>query len=276
MNGKQPVALITGASSGIGKETAKTLLEAGYIVYTAARRLEKMSDLQTLGAIPLKMDITVEADVAAVAERIARDHHGVDVLINNAGFGLYGAMEDIDLTDARYQFEVNLFGLAHITQLVLPYMRAQQHGKIVNISSVGGKVYTPLGAWYHATKHALEGWSDCLRIELKPFGIDVVIIEPGLIRTEFGDVMSRPILKHSGEGAYSDMAQAVVAATRQRYDGPNAGSPPAVIAKTILQAITANRPRTRYPVGQMARQLILMRKYLGDRLFDKALKAMMN
>jgi short-subunit dehydrogenase len=187
INGRQ-VVLITGASSGMGKETAKTLIEEGYTVYAAARRVEQMADLAELGGIPIKMDVTKEEDVVAAVERVKEGHGGVDILINNAGFGLYGAVEDVSLDAARYQFEVNMFGLAHLTQLVLPYMRQKRAGKIVNISSMGGKIYTTLGAWYHATKHAVEGWSDCLRLELKQFNIDVIIIEPGGIQTEFLDV----------------------------------------------------------------------------------------
>ena len=191
--------LITGASSGIGRETARKLLDEGYTVYAAARRLDRMRDLEGLGATALKMDVTKEADIVAGVERVKEEQGGTDILINNAGFGLYGAMEDTPLDEARYQFEVNLFGAARLTQLVLPYMREQRAGKIVNISSIGGKIYTPLGSCVtHATKHALEGWSDCLRFELKDFGIDVIVIEPGFIRTEFGSVSLGPMLERSG------------------------------------------------------------------------------
>ena len=206
----QQVALVTGASSGIGKEIAKKLLQDGLVVYVAARRLEKMQDLEKLGAKALKMDITQEADITSVVEQISLEQGGVDVLVNNAGFGSYGAVEDTPIDDARYQFEVNLFGLAALTQKVLPYMREQGSGKIINISSMGGKIYTPLGAWYHATKHALEGWSDCLRLELEPFGIDVVIVEPGIINTEFGDVMTGPMMERSGNSAYAKLAKAML------------------------------------------------------------------
>lgn len=263
--------LITGASSGMGKETAKKLLAQGYTVYVAARRVEKMQDLEALGAIALKLDITQEADIVASVERITADHGGVDVLINNAGFGMYGAMEQTSIDDARYQFEVNLFGLARLTQLVLPYMRDQRAGKIVNISSMGGKMYTPLGSWYHATKHALEGWSDCLRIELAQFGIDVIIIEPGAIATEFGDVVVGPMLARSGEGPYQQLAQSMAQTTRDSYEHEGAASPPSVIANTIASAITARRPKTRYVVGKLARPLMFIRKYFGDRIFDKAI-----
>lgn len=269
---KQKTVLITGASSGIGKETARQLIREGYLVYAAARRLEQMADLQELGGIPLQMDITREEDVQAVVSRIEQDRGGVDILINNAGFGLYGAMEDIPLDEARYQFEVNLFGLARLTQLVLPYMRAQRAGTIVNISSVGGKIYMPLGSWYHATKHALEGWSDSLRLELKPFNIDVVIVEPGLIDTGFSDVLAGPMGQHSADGPYREMVLAVANAAGGgnglRY------SPPAVIAETISRALKARQPRTRYAAGSMAKPLILARRLLSDRLFDWAVSRM--
>ncbi|MCA9522279.1 MAG: SDR family NAD(P)-dependent oxidoreductase, partial [Myxococcales bacterium] len=171
--------------------------------------------------------------------------------------------------DARRQFEVNLFGLARLTQLVLPRMREKRAGTIVNVSSMGGKIYTPLGCWYHATKHALEGWSDCLRLELAPFGIDVIIVEPGVILTEFGDHLVEPMLKRSGHTAYGDLARKVADATRASYEA-GGGSPPALIAKLIVKAIASRRPRTRYVAGKFAKPLIAVRKWLGDRVYDKA------
>ena len=166
MNNKYQTVLVTGASSGMGKDFAQRLLKEGMTVYAAARSVDKMADLAEAGAIVLAMDITKEDDVVAVAERIRSDVGSLDVLINNAGYGQYGPVEDTPIDTARYQFEVNLFGLARLTQLMLPTMRENGKGLIINISSMGGKMYTPLGAWYHATKHALEGWSDCLRIEV--------------------------------------------------------------------------------------------------------------
>jgi len=183
---EKKVALVTGASSGMGKEIAKQLLADGFVVYASARRVDRMRYLEQLGAIVLRMDVTKEEDVTGAVATIRAQNKGVDVLINNAGFGSYGAMEDTPIEEAKYQFDVNLFGPASLTKAFLPYMRQQRYRKIVNISSMGGKIYTPLGSWYHASKHALEGWSDCLRIELAPFGIDVIIIEPGIIETEFG------------------------------------------------------------------------------------------
>ncbi len=265
---KEKVVLITGASSGMGKETAKKLIREGMVVYAAARRVEKMKELEEMGGTAIKMDITDEEDVRRAVAAIRENHGGVDVLINNAGFGMYGAVEDTDINDARYQFEVNLFGLAHLTQLVLPYMREQKSGKIINISSMGGKIYTLLGAWYHATKHALEGWSDALRLELKPFNIDVVIIEPGIIETEFGDVMSGPMLERSGNSAYQELAQAVAKASEKSYR-PGNGSPASVVSQAIVKAIRSDRPKTRYVVGKLARPLLFMRKWLSDRMFDR-------
>lgn len=269
MSGK--IALVTGASSGIGKAVAERLLKDGYAVYVAARRVEQMADLERQGAIALKMDITQEDDVKALVDRVTGDHGGLDVLVNNAGFGLYGAIEDVSIDDARYQFEVNLFGLARLTQLLLPGMREKaaktRAGRIFNISSVGGKIYTPLGGWYHATKHALEGFSDALRMELEPHGIDVVIVEPGLIATEFGDQITKPILERSGDGVYADMAKGMAASVGNAYE-KGAGSPPSVIADVIAKAIVASRPKTRYAAGKMAKMLLRSRALMSDRMFD--------
>ena len=265
------VALVTGASSGMGKETAKRLLQEGLVVYAAARRIHQMEDLRALGAIPLKMDITVDEDVLAAVRQIQEAHGGIDVLVNNAGFGMYGAMEESTIADARYQFEVNLFGMARLTQLALPAMRKKGAGMVINISSMGGKIYTPLGSWYHATKHAVEGWSDCLRIELAPFGIHVVIIEPGAIATEWSDVMLDPMLKRSGQGPYRAMANGMAKAMRNSYGKAGAASPPSVVADAILQAVRARRPKTRYVMGKMAKPLLFIRKYFSDRFFDMAI-----
>jgi short-subunit dehydrogenase len=266
------VALVTGASSGMGKAFARALLAEGMTLYTAARRLELMEDLAALGAIPLKMDITREDEVQAAVRQIEQEQGGVDILINNAGFGLYGAMEDCTPDEAHYQFEVNLFGMARLTQLLLPGMRAKRSGRIINVSSMGGKIYIPLGSWYHATKHAVEGWSDCLRIELKPFNIDVVIIEPGVTATEFGDVMVDPMLKRSGSGPYGKMAQAV-ANSMKPSDKGKAGSDPQVIVRLLLKAVQARKPKTRYTGGQYARFLIFVRKWFGDRIYDRVILA---
>lgn len=256
------IILVTGASSGIGKATARKLLQQGHTVYVAARRVEAMQDLKSQGAIPLRMDITQEADVAAVVERVRKEHGALDVLINNAGYAIYGSVEETLIDDARAQFEVNLFGLARLTQLLIPAMRERGRGTIVNISSMGGKVYTPLGAWYHATKHAVEGWSDALRIELKAFGINVVVIEPGIIATEFGDVMTQPMLDRSGNGPYGSLAHAIAGSTAPM-------SQPTVVAEAIARAVKARRPKTRYVAGNLARSLMFVRKYFGDHVYDR-------
>ena len=267
MDNKNKVVLITGASSGMGKETAKCLLNENYTVYAVARRVEKMADLKKMGAHILKMDITKSEDIEAVIKTIAENHKGVDVLINNAGYGLYGAMEDTSIEDARYQFEVNLFGLARITQLVLPYMREQKAGRIINMSSMGGKIYFPLGAWYHGSKHALEGWSDSLRLEVAGFGIQVVIIEPGTIQTEFGEVMAEPMIKRSGNTAYAAITKGMAESTKNSYER-GGSSDPSVITRLISKAISAKRPKTRYVAGKWAKPLIFIRKWFGDRIFD--------
>ena len=259
--------LITGASSGIGKAIATRLQQEGYFVYAAARRVEQMRDLEDMGATALKMDVTREEDIVAGVERIGEERGGTDLLVNNAGFGLYGPVEDTPLDAARYQFEVNLFGLARLTQLVLPRMREKRAGKIVNISSIGGKVYSPLGSWYYATKHALEGWSDCLRWELKRFGIDVIIIQPGLIRTEFGDVAFGELKEKMRHSAYSRIFDRLA----ERLDGYGGGSSPTVIADVVLKAVRARRPRTRYAAGRFAKPTLLFRKLASDRMFDRLL-----
>jgi len=269
----QKVVLVTGASSGMGKEFAKALLKEDYVVYTAARRMDQMEDLKNLGALPIKMDITQDQDVKNAVNLIEKEHGGIDILINNAGFGLYGAVEDIKLSEARYQFEVNLFGAANLTQLILPSMRKKKSGKIINISSMGGKVYTPLGSWYHATKHALEGWSDCLRLEVAQFGIDVVIIEPGAIKTEFGEVFMQPMLERSGKTAYSFMAHAVASISQKSYEKGDA-SEPQVITKLLIKAVKARRPKTRYVAGKYAKPMIFIRKWFGDRVYDKIVLSM--
>ncbi len=269
-----PVALVTGASSGIGKAIACRLLADGLTVVVAARRVERMADLQALGALVVGMDITSQHSVEAAVHTVLRQHGGIDVLVNNAGFGCYGSVEETTIEDARAQFEVNLFGLARLTQQVLPGMRERGRGRIINISSMGGKIYTPLGAWYHATKHALEGWSDCLRLELQPFGIDVVIIEPGVIQTEFAAVMMDPMLKRSGQGPYAAMAKGLAHSFERTYE--SGSSPAAVVADAVSRAVMTKTPRTRYAVGAMARPLIFLRHWLGDRVYDWGVMRMMN
>jgi NAD(P)-dependent dehydrogenase (short-subunit alcohol dehydrogenase family) len=271
MTGK--VALVTGASSGMGKETAKVLAKQGIKVYAGARRLEKMNDLKKLGIVPIAMDVTKPEDNRKAVEQIISAEGRIDILINNAGFAIYGPVEDIPMEDARYQFDVNLFGLADLTQLVLPFMRKQRSGRIVNISSMGGKIYTPLGAWYHATKHAVEGFSDCLRLEVKKFGIDVVVVEPGIIKTEFYSVVSDYVKERQNGSAYRHMIDPMVE-NMSRPEMTEMGTEPSVLAETIAKAATVDRPKTRYIKGRMAKTSIRMRRLLGDRGFDRMIMRM--
>jgi short-subunit dehydrogenase len=263
------VALVTGASSGIGKAIAMALLKNGFTVIGAARSVDKMADLKAQGAYLLYLDIAHGDSIQAVVDNVLGIYGRVDVLVNNAGFGCYGTVEETDIDAARYQFEVNLFGLARLTQLLLPQMRQLGGGKIVNVSSMGGKIYTALGSWYHASKHALEGWSDCLRLELAAFNIDVIIIEPGIIQTEFESVIMAPMLERSGHGAYAPLTNKVAKGIAQMYSNGKATSP-AVIAEVVLKAVTAKRPKTRYVAGYLAKPLLWVRKWLGDRAFDWA------
>lgn len=269
MKSKQ-VILVTGASSGLGKDFALQLIKDGHSVYGAARRVEQMADIEAAGGKALKMDVTDELQVKAAVSQIIEEQGRIDVLINNAGYAVYGAVETVAIDDARRQFEVNLFGLARITQEVLPHMRNQKSGKIINISSMGGKIYTPLGAWYHATKHALEGWSDCLRLELKQFGIDVVVIEPGGIKTEFADVLYDPLVERSKGSAYEKMAMGLANQTKEMYSG-NQLAEPKVITNLIRKAIASGKPKTRYVAGTFAKPMLFIRKWFGDRAFDSVI-----
>ncbi|WP_169165481.1 oxidoreductase [Cellulomonas taurus] len=261
------VALVTGASSGIGESTARRLTSLGYTVYGAARRTDRLKELSADGVRALAMDVTDDGSMAAGVQRIIGETGRIDVLVNNAGYGSYGAIEDVDIEEGRRQFEVNVFGAMRLAQLVLPYMRAQRSGTIVNITSMGGKLHTPLGGWYHGTKFALEALSDCLRMEVAPFGIDVVVIEPGGIATEWGGIAADHLDKTGGSGAYATQSAAV--ATSLRSEGnANRNSPPSVIADAIAKAVTARRPKTRYAVGFGAKPLIAARGLLTDRQYD--------
>lgn len=265
----EKVILITGASSGMGKDAAILLAKEGYKVYAGARRVDRMEDLKSHGIIPVKLDVTDEQNNEQVVNQIIQEQGRIDVLINNAGFGLYGTVEDIPIKDARYQFEVNLFGLAHITQLVLPHMRAQKSGRIINTSSMGGRIFTPLGAWYHATKHALEGWSDCLRIETAPFNIQVVVIQPGGVKTEFTDVVGKQLSKYYDKSAYKAQMKPFI---EMMGDPNNAmmerSTEPVVLAREFVKAVKDKNPKRRYVKGFMARPMMFIRKWFGDGVFE--------
>jgi len=261
----QKVVLITGASSGIGKDAAIKLYEKGFIVYGAARRIEKMKDLITKGINVIKMDVTIDEEMKNGVEQIIEKEGRIDILVNNAGYGSYGALEDVPISEAKYQFEVNVFGLARLSQLVLPYMRKQKSGRIINISSVAGKISEPNGAWYHSSKFAVEGLSDCLRQELKPFGIEVVLIEPGPIYTEWNTIARENLLKVSGNTAYGKLAikQYKFLEMLDKY-----GSKSDVIANAIVKAVITKKPKTRYVKGRSSSMLLWTRKLLSDRVYD--------
>lgn len=260
------VILITGASSGMGKDFAIELLKDGNIVYGAARRVDKMDDIKALGVKVLEMDVTDDASMVKGVESIIKTEGRLDVLINNAGFGSYGALEDVSMSDAKYQLEVNVFGAARLIQLALPSMRKYKYGRIINISSIGGKVALPFGGWYHASKFALEALSDTLRNEVKQFGIDVVVIEPGGIQSEWSGIANDNLVKVSGNTVYGEMAKKLAGSLRDvetKVPGPE------VITKLVKESINTKQPKTRYSGGYMAGPLLFMRKLLSDRMLDK-------
>jgi len=261
------VALVTGGSSGIGEQAALRLRGAGFTTYAVARRVDRMSGLADAGVTTFAMDVSDDASMAGGIERVLGEHGRIDVLVNNAGYGSYGAVENVPIEEGRRQFEVNVFGPARLVQLVTPHMREQGSGRIINISSVGGKFYEPLGAWYHATKFAVEGFSDSLRLELAPYGIRVVIVEPGPIRTEWNTI-ARDGLVASRAGTASEPQAERARARMESGEGPMLSSGPDVVAKKILRAATARRPRSRYPVGRGAGSIVTARRLLPDRALD--------
>jgi NAD(P)-dependent dehydrogenase (short-subunit alcohol dehydrogenase family) len=261
------VAIVTGASSGIGEATAYKLQAMGYKVYAAARRVDRMAPLADVGIRPVRVDVTDDASLVDFVKQVVAESGRVDVLVNNAGYGSYGAVEEVPLDEARRQFEVNVFGLARLSQLVLPHMRRQRFGRIVNISSIGGRIYEPLGGWYHATKFAVEGLSDSMRMELAPLGIQVIVIEPGAIATEWSAIAGQNLLATSGQGAYADQAELMAAFLTA--DPRGQASPPSVIADAVAKAVSARRPRTRYAVGRGAKPILAARRILPDRAFDR-------
>nr|WP_082856067.1 oxidoreductase [Mucilaginibacter sp. L294] len=266
------VVLITGASAGIGKETAAFLQKNGYIVYGAARRADRLKELEQLGVKTLAMDVTDDASMVKGIQDIIAAEGRLDILVNNAGFGSYGAVEDVTIEDARYQLEVNVFGAARLIQLALPYMRKQRFGKIVNISSIGGKFATPFGGWYHASKFAIEGLSDSLRNEVKSFGVDVIVIEPGGIKTEWGDIAMDSMRKVSGDTAYKNLVAKMDNSFKEIEDkipGPE------LIANLIKKAIEAKKPKARYAAGYMAKPVLFLRRLLSDGLMDKVIMSRM-
>jgi NAD(P)-dependent dehydrogenase (short-subunit alcohol dehydrogenase family) len=268
--------LITGCSSGIGAATAAHLADKGWTVYATARRVETLADLEARGCKTLALDVTDEASCRAAVEAVEAAEGAVGVLINNAGYSQSGAVESVPDERVRAQFDTNVFGLLTMCRLVLPKMREQGWGKIVNVSSMGGRFTFPGGGVYHASKHAVEALSDALRFEVKGFGVDVIIIEPGIIRTSFGQTAAREIDAGTRDpGPYGEFNQAVAEATAGVYErGPlsKLGGPPEAVARKIEQAITARSPRTRYTVTPSARALITLRSLLRGRGWDAMLR----
>lgn len=265
------VILLTGASSGIGYQTAKDLASLGHTVYAVARRLEQMEPLKAYGVLPLRLDITDAEACREVVDDLIRREGRLDVLINNAGYGLYGAVEDVSLQDAQQVFEVNVFGLSQLTQLVLPQMRQQGGGRIINLSSIAGRVATPFGAWYHATKFAVEGLSDALRLELAPHGIEVVLIEPGGIKTDFGDLTADELEAVSRGGAYEAETGRMASLIRRLYHGGLLSSPE-IVSRAIVNAVQSKRPRVCYLVGFGARPLFCLHRLLPARWYDRLIR----
>jgi len=265
------VVLITGCSTGIGRATAERLVGKGHVVYATARRLDSIRDLEGAGCRTLTLDVNDEASMVRAVAAVEEAEGAIDALVNNAGYSQSGAVESVKLEDVRAQFETNVFGLIRLSQLVLPGMRRQRRGRIVNVGSMGGKLTFPGGGIYHATKYAVEAISDAMRFEVEGFGVDVVLIEPGLIRTEFAKAAVDAMDSGTpGEGPYAGFNQAVAAYTVGAYTGPTAklGGGPEAVAKAIERAIRTPRPRARYPVTPSARLVMGVRALLPDRMWD--------
>ena len=268
--------LITGCSSGIGDATARHLARNGWTVYATARRPDTLADLEAAGCKTLACDVTDEESMRGCVDAVVAAEGAVGVLVNNAGYSQSGAVESVHMDSIRRQFETNVFGLIRMSQLVLPGMRDQGWGRIVNISSMGGRLTFPGGGIYHATKHAVEAICDAMRFEVAGFGVDVVCVEPGLIVTGFGDAAARSLEEGaSGEGPYGEFNARVGAATAAVYKGPmrRLGGGPETVARTIEKAITARRPRSRYKVTPSAKLAIAQRRLVSDRVWDRAMAA---
>ena len=259
------VALVTGASAGIGKAIVRRLLEDGWTVYGGARRVEKMADIQSEGAIVFALDVTDDASMQAAVQGLLDDEGRIDALVNNAGYGSYGAVEDVPIDEARRQFEVNVFGLARLSQLVLPAMRKAGSGTIVNISSMGGRIWTPIGGWYHATKHAVEVLSDAMRVETKPFGVRVVVVQPGAIKSEWSGIAAKHLLATSKGSAY----RALVEPMTRILEGYLSGSSPDVVATAVSRAVHSRKPRRRYATPIDAKTMVFLRWLLPDRVWER-------
>jgi len=259
------IAIVTGASSGIGRATALELVAQGYTVYAAARRTDKIVEAQVVGIEALYLDITSQEAIDKAIDTVMDEAGRIDLLVNNAGYGLMGTIEEVTAEEAQHQFDVNVFGLMNLTKKVLPIMRHQRSGTIINVSSIVGKFGMPTGGWYSASKHALEALSDALRIEMKPFGIRVCIIEPGAIKSEFAEIA----LEKSEAGNRSETYKQLTAKYKELAESSVKNAPDAyVVAKTISDAAASKNPKARYVVPGQAKMLLAAKGVLGDRLFD--------
>jgi short-subunit dehydrogenase len=272
---EKKVALVTGASAGIGMDAALQLAAAGFITYAAARRVDRMESLRAHGIKVLPLDITDEQSIAACLAAIKAESGGIDVLVNNAGYGAYGALEEVPMSEARRQFDVNLFGLARLTQQAIPHMRQRRWGRIINVSSIGGVGAAPYGGWYHATKFALEGYSAALRQELAPFGVNVVVIRPGGTVSEWAEIATNSLEATSGRGPYAVAVQAMVNMFRAGLGNSKLIEPASVIGDLILKAATVARPKSVYLAPRMAKIAVFLRWMLSDRLHDAMVRSMM-
>ncbi len=262
--------LITGCSSGIGRATAKHLAGDGWKVYATARRPESLAELKAQGCQTLALDVTDEQSMSDAVAAVAEAEGAVGVLVNNAGYSQSGAVETVPIDEVRRQFETNVFGLLRMSQLVLPGMRAQGWGKIVNIGSMGGRLTFPGGGIYHATKYAVEALSDAMRFEVRGFGVDVILVEPGLIVTEFGETAAASARSTAGDGPYEHFNRHVAKLTEAAYKGPmvKLGGGPDAVANAIGAALNAERPKPRYPVTPSAHLMINQRRFTPDKLWD--------
>jgi len=260
--------LITGTSTGIGRAAALRLAaRPDLTVYASARNIDTIADLAAAGCRVLALDLTDEPSMSAAVKTIEAEHGQVDVLVNNAGYGEFGAVEQVDINRVRAQFETNVFGPSRLTQLVLPGMRRAGRGRIINVSSMGGRLVFPIGGYYHASKYAVEAISDALRQEVRPLGIDVAVIEPGAIRTSF-EATATTTLARDPSGPYQGMADALQRNTARAYRNRRMSAPPETVAKVIEQAVTSRRPATRYVVTLSAKLVVHTRRLLGARVFD--------
>jgi NADP-dependent 3-hydroxy acid dehydrogenase YdfG len=266
--------LITGCSSGIGRATAQRLAAEGWKVYATARRPATIADLEDSGCQTLALDVLDDASMQRAVEHVSEREGAVGVLVNNAGYSQSGAVETVPLDAVRRQFETNVFGLLRMCQLVLPGMRAQHWGKIVNLGSMGGRMTFPGGGLYHATKYASEAISDALRFEVRGFGVDVILVEPGLITTEFARTAAASVAEAADQGPYAKFNRRVAGLTEAAYRGPLRllGGGPESVAGTIAGALKAGRPKPRYPVTLSAHLMINQRRFMPDQLWDLVMR----